>query len=233
MKAVPFSRYVCFGILTLGGLASDLVSKWWVFSRLGGPGRQSDWSWGGAFLWGRFDFQLSTVLNEGALFGIGQGYSWLFAILSIVAAVAIVYWLFVCGQARSWWQTVMLSLILAGALGNLYDRLHLHGWRAANGRPKYGVRDFLDCKIPWIGFAGPLKPRLVRKYDWPVFNFADVFVVTGAIMLTAYSFVTPARKEEPAESKGEPAAGPNRPAHGRGPKALPAVRMAGQVPNSR
>lgn len=192
MTAVPSSRYWCFGILAAGGLAADLVSKWWVFSELGAPHRSSDWSYGADFLWGRFEFRLTTTFNRGALFGIGQGLSWLFALLSVTAAAMIVYWLFVRGHARSWWLTVTLALILAGALGNLYDRLHLHGWTDAAGAPLYGVRDFLNCTIPWIEFHGLLHPGLKRAYEWPVFNFADVYLVTGAVMLTLYSFTTTA-----------------------------------------
>src|SRR5215472_13647220 len=143
MKAVPTSRYWCFCLLAAGCLAIDLVSKSWVFAALGAPGGKSRWSWGSNLLWGRFEFRLTTVFNKGALFGIGQGYSWLFALLSLVAAAGIVYWLFVRGHASSWWLTVTLALILAGALGNLYDRLHLHGWRDPDGTPLYGVRDFL------------------------------------------------------------------------------------------
>src|SRR5579864_51021 len=159
MKGVPSSRYWGFGILAAGGLASDLLSKSWVFSELGAPHRDSDLSFATDFLWGRFEFRLSTVFNKGALFGIGQGFSWLFALLSIVAVAGILYWLFVRGHARSWWLTITLGLILAGALGNLYDRLHLHGWTKPDGQPQYGVRDFLDCTIPGIEIAGFARPR--------------------------------------------------------------------------
>jgi signal peptidase II len=206
MRAIPISRYWCFGILALGGTAADLISKTWVFSELGAPHRSSDWYCRTNFLWGRFEFRLTTIFNEGALFGIGQGFSWLFAGLSIAAAAGIVYWLFVRGEARSWWLTVTLGLILAGAVGNLYDRLHLHGWTKPDGRPQHGVRDFLDCTIPGFEFAGSLRPRLVREYHWPVFNFADMYLVTGAILLTLYSFVTPQRKEKAADSQSQPAA---------------------------
>jgi signal peptidase II len=185
--AVPATRYWCFGLLTAGGLCADLLSKSWVFEQLGGPNRVSDWSYRTDFLWGRFEFSLATTFNHGALFGIGQGFSWLFALLSIAAAGSIVYWLFVRGHARSWWLTITLGLILAGALGNLYDRMNLHGWTDNNGERVYAVRDFLNCTIPGFEFEG-IKPRLKREYHWPVFNFADVFLVTGAIMLTLYSF---------------------------------------------
>lgn len=190
MTAVPSSRYWCFGLLTVGGLAADLVSKWRVFDHLGGPHRTSDWSYQTDFLWGRFEFSLATTFNHGALFGIGQGLSWLFALLSGIVAGGIVYWLFVKGHARSLWLTVTLGLILAGALGNLYDRMNLHGWTDSNGAPVYAVRDFLNCTIPGVEFDG-IKPRLKREYHWPVFNLADVWLVTGAVMLTLYSFVAP------------------------------------------
>jgi signal peptidase II len=205
MRAVPLSRYCCFGILAVGGVASDLISKAWVFAELGAPERSSDWFLRTNFLWGRFEFRLTTIFNEGALFGIGQGLSWLFAGLSIVAVAGIIYWLFVRGEARSWWLTITLGLILAGALGNLYDRLHLHGWTKPDGRPQPGVRDFLDCRIPGIEFAGSLRPRFIREYHWPIFNFADIYLVTGAVMLTLYSFVTPPRKEKAVESQSQPA----------------------------
>ena len=89
-----------------------------------------------------------------------------------------------------------LGLILAGALGNLYDRLHLHGWTDARGKPEYGVRDFLNCTIPGIEFVSPLRPRLRPEYHWPVFNLADVYLVTGAVLLTVYSFVSPQKDKK-------------------------------------
>ncbi len=203
MTRVPASRYWCFAILAAGGLAADLLSKSWVFTELGAPHRDSEWSYATNFLWGRFEFRLTTLFNKGALFGMGQGFSWLFALLSIAAAGGIVYWLFVRGQARSWWLTITLGLILAGALGNLYDRLHLHGWTDERGRPEYGVRDFLNCTIPGIEFEGWLRPKLRPEYHWPVFNLADVYLVTGAIMLTLYSFVTPQKASADNGSTGK------------------------------
>ena len=203
MDRVPRGRFWCFALLVAAALAWDLVSKAWVFSALGGPHRSTGWWWRSRFLWGRFDFRLTTHFNEGALFGFGQGWGWLFALLSMAAACGIVYWLFVRGQARSWWLTICLGLVMAGALGNLYDRLHLHGSVTASGRPQYGVRDFLDCRIPWIEFQG-LAPRLVAERDWPVFNFADVYLVTGSLLLVVYSFVVPQHESQPQAGGPKP-----------------------------
>ena len=89
-------------------------SKAWVSSPSSGLGKtaRATGRGGPTLLWGRFEIRLTTLFNEGALFGIGQGFSWLFAALSILAVAGIVYWLFVRGEARSWWLTVTLGLIL-------------------------------------------------------------------------------------------------------------------------
>jgi len=120
MKAVPTNRYVLFLALAVGGCAIDLATKAWVFGWLGPPGpAASHWVWDG-------HFALQTSLNEGALFGIGQGKVAWFAVLSMAAAVAILYWLFVAGAAVDRWLTVALGCITGGIFGNLYDRLGWH-----------------------------------------------------------------------------------------------------------
>jgi signal peptidase II len=184
------SRLTVFLMLASAALAWDLASKSWVFSSLGFPGGQSDWSWGGPFLWGQFKIQLTTNFNQGALFGIGQGFTLGFAALGIAATTFILYWLFVRGEAKSWWLTLALALITAGTFGNLFDRLYLHGCRDALGRPLFGVRDFLDCTIPWISW-GPQGLVWVPAWSWPVFNFADTYLVCGAIALLLQSLFLP------------------------------------------
>jgi signal peptidase II len=201
---VPVSRYVFFTLLTVAGLATDLLSKAWAFQELGYPGHQSDWSWSSPFLWGRFSISFTTSFNKGALFGIGQGMTWLFALLSLVAVAFVIYWLFIRREARSWWLTVTLGLIMSGALGNLYDRLYLHGCIDSLGSPIYGVRDFVDCTIPFLRWEGGLSFSRITEYKWPIFNMADTFLVTGAIMLTLYSLFAPvpATAAEPMPAKG-------------------------------
>ena len=190
MKPVPASRYVVFALLAGGGLFWDLFTKHTVFSDLGYPGGgQVERPVEGAhvlfdsppdfegesspYLEGWMTVRLFTSFNRGALWGIGQGWTWLFALLSILAACGVFYWLFIHGAAVSKWLTVALSLIMAGTLGNLWDRVGLHGCEV-NGQLLFAVRDFLLFTF--------------GEYNWPVFNFADVFLVTGAIMLVLQSF---------------------------------------------
>ena len=203
VRRVPPSRYLLFALLVAAGLSWDLYSKHVVFTDLGYPaGAIPDHQVPGAhqifrspngvegqsepFLDGWVDFRLWTSFNHGALWGMGQGLTWMFAALSVLAVLFVSYWLFVHGAARSLWLTISLGLIMAGTLGNLYDRLALHGYTDAVGQPIHAVRDFLLFR-----FGG---------WPWPVFNFADVFLVSGATMLVVQSFLAGAERETVVES---------------------------------
>ena len=193
MRSVPASRPILFLLLVGAACAVDLYSKQVVFDSLGYPGARSEWtkSWFG----GTVQFRLLTSFNEGALWGIGQGRSDLFAALSVAAAAGVLWWLFVAGAARSLWLTIALALVTGGALGNLYDRLGLHGCvyePPHQDMVRPAVRDFL-----LFYFDG---------WAWPVFNFADVFLVTGAGMLALQSLAPP--REEPAAAPPEAEATP-------------------------
>lgn len=172
--STPFAAKRLFLIVPLTAVCLwwDLYSKAAVFARLGYPGGQ-----GPLYRWlGQLStFRLFTSFNEGALWGVGQGLTWLFAGLSVVAVAVIAYCLMKTSAGRSNWRTVALCLVLSGTLGNLYDRLGLYGYKnAETGEPYRAVRDFLLFTF--------------GTYSWPVFNFADVFLVTGTAMLVAYSF---------------------------------------------
>ena len=189
MKAVPANRYfVFFAIAALGCLA-DLATKSWAFAKLGMPNpRVEEVSW---ILNDVFGFQ--TSLNEGALFGMGQGWVVFFTVLSCVALVALMVWLFVFGAARDRLLTVTLALISGGVLGNLYDRIGMPGlkWNYANslhevGEPVYAVRD-------WILV-------MIGSYHWPNFNIADSLLVCGAILLAWHAYRYGGPQEEQAES---------------------------------
>src|SRR5689334_2315518 len=110
---VPRTRYVVFFAIAIGGCALDLWTKHWIFGRLGMPGGDAIWLW-------KPYFSLATSLNEGALFGWGQGKGMLFSCLSVVAALGVIYWLFIGQAARDRWLTIALACVMAGIFGNLY-----------------------------------------------------------------------------------------------------------------
>ncbi len=221
-RQVPRSRIVTFLMLSASALTWDLFSKSWVFAALGYPHRESDWSWSCPCLWGKFHIKFLTSFNQGALWGLGQGYGGVFAVLSVTAAACMLYWLFVRGEAKSWWLTISFALIMAGALGNLYDRLYLHGC-AANGKELHGVRDFILCTIPLIGFERPFHFYLVPEYEWPIFNFADTYLVIGAGMLTLMSLRAPRPSPSTATESG------SQPDHPAGPMSGPISTHAAQT----
>jgi signal peptidase II len=160
VNGVPLSRWVTFWSIALVGCAIDLWTKHHMFATLGMPGGETHWIVDGIFGW-------QTSLNAGALFGMGQGKVLWFAALSVIAGVGINYWLFVVRAALDRWLTVALGCIMAGVLGNLYDRLGL--WNPP-GQEIHAVRD-------WILFQ-------YQGWTWPNFNLADTFLVCGAIMLS-------------------------------------------------
>jgi len=169
---VPRHRLLLFLAIAAVGLAADLASKHLVFARLWPPGPDHPaviWLWTG-------QIGLQVSLNEGALFGIGQGLVPLFVVFSLLAGAGIVYWLFVLGEAHSLWLTVALAAIMGGILGNLYDRLGLHGLVRPDGSRIYAVRD-------WILFQWDDSLR------WPNFNLADSLLVCGAVMLLLHAFL--------------------------------------------
>ena len=171
--------------LTIAIVASalDLWSKSWIFGRLGMPGTDGVlWLWEGVF-----GFQ--TALNEGDLFGMGQGMVLAFAALSLVMLIGIFVWV-VGPFFKNMFLIVVMGLISGGIVGNLYDRLGLHqlrwlddGWHVAD-TPVYAVRDWLLV--------------MIGSYHWPNFNLADSYLVAGVILLGIYVFFF---VEQPKEQK--------------------------------
>src|SRR5579864_5700296 len=94
-ESIPFHRYLLFWSIALGGATLDLASKTFVFAWIGPPGSVPH---------PLVDdiLELRTSFNKGALWGVGGGLpnsSLIFATLSVFAALAICWWLFVRGGA--------------------------------------------------------------------------------------------------------------------------------------
>jgi len=106
-------------------------------------------------------FNITYVLNPGAAFGflakMSEQYRVAFFVLVTIIAVAIVVYLLI-KEKSVLLRRYAYSLILAGAIGNLIDRITI-------GK----VVDFLDF---YIG-----------KYHWPAFNVADISISVGVGLL--------------------------------------------------
>lgn len=111
-------------------------------------------------------FNLTYVHNYGAAFSFlsdaGGWQRWFFTAIAVIVSIVILVWL---KQSKK--EQVLLpcafSLILGGALGNLYDRL-VYGY----------VVDFLDF---YLG-----------NWHWPAFNLADSAIFIGAALLIIDAF---------------------------------------------
>ncbi|WFE68222.1 signal peptidase II [Thiomicrospira sp. R3] len=122
-------------------------------------------------------FNLTLVYNYGAAFSfladMGGWQRWFFVVLALVVGVVLLVWLSKL-KAKPTLEVIGLQLILAGAIGNLIDRL-LFG----------KVTDFLDF------YYG--------SWHYATFNIADMGITLGAVMLVYYEFFL--RPKASTESK--------------------------------
>jgi len=167
-------------VLTMSmGLGLDLWTKTFAFAHLATSSGARPTSRSHEFIPGWLHFYVTT--NTGAVFGLGEGQRTLFVAVSVAAILFLTY-LFATSGHQRFYQFV-LGLLLAGVLGNMYDRV------------QYGfVRDMIHAlpgwqwpgswTVPFIGY--PDHER--RVFPW-IFNVADVLLCTGVGLMIIYSFV--------------------------------------------
>ncbi len=143
-------------------LILDLATKYWIESIL---------SYGQRIPMTGF-FNLVLTYNTGAAFSfLSEASGWQRWFLSAIAATASFIIIYLLHKYRAEKLFCFsLSLILGGALGNLWDRITL-GY----------VVDFLDF---YIG-----------DYHWPAFNIADSAIFIGAVLLIIESFSSTEKKD--------------------------------------
>ncbi len=107
-------------------------------------------------------FHLVHIRNKGAIFGFfsQSGNIWVFVLLTLasLAALGLVIYYFFKTPPNEKILKISLSLIIAGALGNLIDRVF-----------RGSVIDFLDFSV--------------KGWHWPSFNVADSCISIGALLL--------------------------------------------------
>ncbi len=139
-------------------LTADQLSKWWI--------EQQPLFFHTTVIDGFFN--IVRAHNTGVAFSLfanmNQAYLLTGITLGIAAMVAIWWWRERCSADITPW---LLLLILAGAAGNIWDRIQ-HGF----------VVDFLDFYLRFDG----------REYHWPAFNVADTCISIGVVLLVFTSF---------------------------------------------
>ena len=162
-----------FLIPTVAGLAADLWSKQWAVERLKATRDTIE------FIPGWLHWTYTE--NHGAVFGSGQGLRWLFIAVSLLAIGFLFYLFATSGRQRAY--QVLVGILMAGVLGNLYDRLAF-GY----------VRDMIHA-LPgwkWPGWMVRSLPEWQWKYQdvfpW-IFNVADTLLCVGVALMIVYSAV--------------------------------------------
>jgi len=147
--------------------------------------------------------QITHVENYGLAFGIdfGREFKVILTIFTIIAALLILYYLYV-SRYKDFKIRLAIALIFGGAVGNIIDRTFygvLYGYAPLfHGR----VVDFIHIDFFDYTLFG-------RTYQClPVFNFADVGVLAGILMLLYISFKsklqeTPAEQQETLQGVSE------------------------------
>jgi signal peptidase II len=164
------SKLTIFGVAFPVVMVLDLITKRWALSAL--ASRHGD-LFGGLV-------PLTLAFNKGAAFGIrlGEDSRWFFVPVTIVA-LGLLTLLLRQASSRDYLRIVAISLVISGALGNLYDRLR---WAR-------GVIDFI----------GPID---LGFWNFPIFNVADMAITCGAILL-ALSFWMEEHEEQHVETRSD------------------------------
>ena len=121
-------------------------------------------------------FRFTYIQNDGAAFGSLDNARWVFMILSTVAIIGILIYMF-WKKPQNKLMLSALILIVSGGIGNMIDRIAL-GY----------VIDFLDfCAFP-------------KVWMW-VFNVADSFVCIGAGLLILWLVLDMIREHKAEKAK--------------------------------
>ena len=164
--------YILCALLCAALIAVDQWVKWWTVVHIGGTAFEGI-AFGGVWLDEPLPFiprilGLNFATNTGGGWSILNEHTWLLTAVSAVVAVIIVIAL-IRGLVRHPFGVATLFLILAGAIGNLIDRIRL-------------------------GYVVDMFETLFM--DFPIFNVADICVVCGGIAFCVY-FAFFADKWEP------------------------------------
>lgn len=115
-------------------------------------------------------FHFTYITNDGMAFGIDFPFGYfIFSAVSLLLTLFL-FWYLWSVRNHSIVIRLGLAMIIAGAIGNLIDRLMLGE-----------VIDFLDF--------------MIRDFHWYVFNLADSYVTVGMVLLLIDSIILEKKRE--------------------------------------
>lgn len=117
-------------------------------------------------------FSFLSHRNRGAAWGMLEGQMWLFAIVTVIVVIGIIYYFHKEAKGHALFG-ISLMLLLGGALGNFIDRLF-----------RGEVVDFASVLIPII------------DYDFPIFNVADAALTIGVGLLIIHILLDEKKNKE-------------------------------------
>ena len=174
--------YFTFAWLIIVIIAADLISKWCVQNSLDTyqtvpliPGL----------------LNVTLVHNLGAAFSLGAGgeLAWriIWISVSVIMSIGLSYFYIRKYSSFRTWTKVALVMIIAGAVGNMIDRIFY--WKDIVG---------FDGVIDWIDFQfGPNGPHFAT------FNLADSSLVIGVIILIIIVIVDAVKEYKEKDKRGE------------------------------
>jgi signal peptidase II len=155
----PKRRVALLAVVAALALALDITTKAIVASTL--EGREPVRILGGLVY-------LQLVRNPGAAFSMATGMTWVLALVAMGVVVTLIWF---AGRLRSIGWAIGLGLVLAGALGNLIDRLF-----RAPGPLRGHVVDFISLFAP-------------NGEAFAVFNVADSCICVGGALIVLLSLL--------------------------------------------
>lgn len=118
-------------------------------------------------------FSLTHIRNAGAAWSMMEGKTWFLIALPIVVCVLGLVYMYRIRRGSKL-ELISIVLIIAGGVGNLIDRIRLHE------------------VIDYIKF---------EPVNFPIFNFADICVVVGAVMFCLSIIISDAKKAKAEKSE--------------------------------
>lgn len=147
-------------------------------------------------------FSLNLCYNNGAAFSSFSGAGWLLIAISTIASIVLIYFCTKNDWKKEKYKSFLLTMILAGCVGNLFDRIIMvipglssvdSKGIAISGRP--GVVDMLK-----FDFLDPIWNKITGA-DFGICNIADLYLVIGLILFAIDLIFFADRRKKKNEAK--------------------------------